>query len=207
MAKSKVGVYILESLYLENEKNRELEGRALRDILRMLNCPVKYRYFRTNKELKAFLAEFQKSMYRYLHLSCHGDEDGFGFTLDELTINGFSGIAAPYLDKRRLFISSCKVANNDLARLLFKKSNIYSVAGPAKRIAFADACVSWASFYNLVLKDNKVGLLHDDVIGGLQKVCVMMDLKFNAFFRKKNSPFYRRESIGPKNTPLKNLCK
>lgn len=101
------GVFILESNTLADERKGRREGEALREILRLLKRHADYRYFRTTKELKALLSEFERSRLRYLHLACHGDPTAFGLTLETVPFSEFSSIAAPHLDKRRLFVSAC----------------------------------------------------------------------------------------------------
>jgi hypothetical protein len=190
------GVFIFESNTLADEKEDKFEGRALRDILRLLNRRVDYRYFRTKKELGALLKEFRRSGLRYLHLASHGNKDEFVFTLDQVSTDDFARLAARFLGKRRLFISACEVANRSLARPLFAACPVYSMAGPAERISYSDAAVAWAAFYNLVFRGGVRGLKHNEIEAALRKVCRVFGLKFNAYFRDKKDPHYRRVVIG-----------
>ncbi len=192
MRSTEPGVFILESNRLLDERRDRWEGRALRDILRLLDRRVDYRYLRTKKELATLLEEFHQSRLRYLHLTCHGNSNSFGLTLDYVDAHEFVMLAAPYLEKKRLFISACEAAHENLARPLFAACKIYSIAGPAQEITYSDAAVAWALFYNLVFRTGATSLQRDDVEAALRNVCQALGLKFNAFFRRSKQPYYRK---------------
>lgn len=192
------GVFILESNTLADERKGRREGEALREILRLLGRRVDYRYFRTTKELEALLGEFERSRLRYLHLACHGDPTAFGLTLETVPFSEFSSIAAPHLDKRRLFVSACDAVHEKLARALFTRCDIYSLVGPAENISYADAAVASAAFYNLVFRSGASVLKRKEVEAALRAVCRAFSLRFHAFFRKGDAGGYRRIVVGPK---------
>ena len=75
-------------------------------------------YIRTKRELKAILEQFLASKYRYLHLSCHGNRNSMGTTLDSIPFSELGPLIAPYLDRRRLFVSACSMTNDALARVI-----------------------------------------------------------------------------------------
>lgn len=87
-------VYIIESLYPNDEGNGRLEGVFLAQILRLHGKETKYSYVRTRKEFKAAVRDFKASGYRYLHISAHGDEDG----IDTTNREGWTG--QPFVDIR-----------------------------------------------------------------------------------------------------------
>jgi hypothetical protein len=60
-----------ESLDFFDEKDRK-EGEIIHRTLRLLGTEPHYIYVRSSAEMVAFINEFAKSEYRYLHLSCHG---------------------------------------------------------------------------------------------------------------------------------------
>lgn len=193
------GVFILESNTLADERKRRREGEALVEILQLLGRKVQYRYFRTKKELKALLPVFWRSRLRYLHLACHGDREGFGLTLDEVEFSEFGRLAAPSLNKRRLFVSACDAVHEKLARALFPRCEIFSVAGPAEDIEYGDAAVAWAAFYNLAFRSGTRVLRNREVEAALGRVCKAFDLRFHAFFRRgPKSGRFRKVAIGPR---------
>ena len=67
-------VFIIESLKPEDEKAGNFEGRVLSQILHLGDKESEYHYVRNKRKLNAVLRRFGKSDYRYLHLSCHGNE-------------------------------------------------------------------------------------------------------------------------------------
>ena len=145
--KTKPEVFIIESLEWCDEREERYEGRILTDILRMSGKDPIYYYLRTKQELEEIMRHFQSSKYRYLHLSCHGDKKSIDTTLNEIYFEELAEIMNPYLDRRRLFVSSCEVVNEDLAEAIIKRSGCLSVAGPTEKISFADAETLWKSFY------------------------------------------------------------
>src|SRR5438128_990026 len=128
------GVFIIESLRVEDERHRR-EGRILRDILRLSGRKADYLYVRTVKEIEEFaLDKFFTSKKRYLHISCHGNNENVALTLEDLSFHKFAGLTANYLDKRRLFFSACEVVNDNLAAAVFAGSRPYSIIGPHEEI-------------------------------------------------------------------------
>ena len=129
-------VFIVESLTFKDEREELFEGRILSDILRLIGKNPIYYYVRTRKELRVVLNRFGKSQYRFLHLSCHGDEESISTTLDkDIEFYDLSTILNPHLRSRRLFISSCDVVNDQLAQTVMP-SGCISVAGlPTKSVS------------------------------------------------------------------------
>jgi hypothetical protein len=202
MSKSKAtepGVFILESNTLADERRRRREGEALVEILGLLGRKTEYRYFRTKQELTPLLGEFLRSRLRYLHLSCHGNPEGFGLTLGSVRFSEFGQVARPYLGNRRLFVSACDAVHEKLALALFPLCELYSLAGPAEDILYGDAAVAWAAFYNLTFRSGARVLKNSEVEAALKRVCRAFDLRFHAFFRRgPKSGRFRKVAIGPK---------
>lgn len=72
---SKPEVFIIESLELEDEKRNCFEGKILSQILYLSGKKSIYYYIRKKRELEEIVSEFHQSEYRYLHISCHGNEN------------------------------------------------------------------------------------------------------------------------------------
>ena len=66
------GVFVIESLEFDDEKENRFEGKFLSQILNMSGIESAYYYIRTRRELERILEIFEESEYRYLHFSCHG---------------------------------------------------------------------------------------------------------------------------------------
>ena len=112
-------------------------------ISRMLNLSGKtdtiYFYIRTRRELQEMIDRFGRSNHRYLHISCHANSLGIDTTFDTLSNSELSDMLRHQLHRRRVFVSACEMANEDLAEKLFRESGILSFAGPMVSIDFDDA--------------------------------------------------------------------
>jgi hypothetical protein len=193
------GVFIIESTSeLDEEENRQ-EGMALRAILQLAKRPVLYRYIRTEKELKQMLQQFHGTTFRYLHLACHGNRSAIALTYDDLTLRRLADVLAPFMDKRRVFISACQAAQRPLAEPLLNVSTCNSVVGPADDIGFRDAAIAWASFYVLMSKIDPERMVRADIERNLDRVCNFYRVSFNAFFRENGLVTLKR--FGPRRFP------
>lgn len=160
---TKAQVFIIESLDVEDEEHRK-EGEILSRTLRLAGKDPIYRYVRTKPELEHFIAEFQKSAYRYLHVSVHGNFDLIALTLDNLTGEDFAAVVGPALGGgRRLFLSTCRAATVRLAQSVFCHGGCRSVVGPKKKIDFDDSAIFWSSFYHLMFKRERGRMLDSDL--------------------------------------------
>lgn len=191
-----VAVFIVESLGLEDERERlHQEGRVLKSMLRLSNVPSKYWYIRTELELKAVLQEFSKSSMRYLHLSCHANDSLLQLTLEGVRFARFGELIRPHLDGRRLFLSACEAANDDLAQYVIPNSGCNSVIGPTDKIRFDDAAIFWASFYHLVFRENRDAMQKRDIKAVLPKACEMFSVRMRYFSKSDKAPYYREENF------------
>lgn len=168
-------------------------------MLELAKRPVLYRYIRTAKELGKMLQQFHDTTFRYLHLACHGNRTGIALTYDELSLRPLAHLLAPFMDKRRLFISACQAAQRPLAEPLLRASNCYSVVGPAEDIGFRDAAIAWASFYVLMSKKDPKRMVRADIESNLDRVCAFYGVSFNAFFRENETAVMKR--FGPRRFP------
>jgi len=133
MAKTKPSVFIIESLRFKDEQRGNLEGHLLQQILHLSGKVAEYVYIRTAREFEEVLDHFYDSNYRYLHISCHGNDSEIALTLDTLDFSQFGRLTQPVLKNRRLFISACDVVNHKLASAVIPSSECQSIVGPKKR--------------------------------------------------------------------------
>jgi hypothetical protein len=189
MGKSRPEVFIIESLGLDDETGNLFEGRILSQILHLSGKKSIYYYVRTKAEFKIMLSEFKKSRYRYLHLSCHGSKDAIHTTIDEIPFDELKDMLCPVLDKRRLFLSACSMANKNLAQKIFLNSECLSVVGPKSDIEFNDAAIMWASFYHLMFKSNPVAMKHVIVEKNMQSVVSMFNVPMRYYRKNKKKLF------------------
>ena len=143
--------FILESLEHEDEKAGRLDGRVLYEILKLHGKNPLYYYFRTQRELVEFAKIFRDSGYRYLHLSCHGNEEIIQYTFGHSNYKEFSQIFDKKLHNRRLFISGCNLGNMELAKQIFSTNGgMYSVTAPTKKVFFDQSVSFWSAFYYMM---------------------------------------------------------
>jgi len=154
MTKTKPQIFIVESLAFEDEASGLYEGKAISRILALSGKDCRYVYIRTKAEFKEVLEHFWDSQYRYLHLSCHGNSSEMGTTLDNIKFPELGQILSHYLEKRRLFVSACKMSCRALADHLIPQTGCTSLLGPSAKPYIADAAIFWASFYHSIFRLN-----------------------------------------------------
>lgn len=182
---SKAEVYIIESLGI-NDENDKKEGEILSKTLYLSGKRPIYRYVRTRKELRYFVDDFQRSDYRYLHFSSHGDTNLIALTLDDLTNKEFACIMGEALGGRRLFLSTCLATTENLAEEIFSQGRCLSIAGPVSEIPFDDAAIMWSSFYHLMFKTDSKRMVHRDIVANLM-ICGWMLARPIRYFKRSNT--------------------
>lgn len=178
---TKPNVFIVESLRFDDEEQKLFEGRLISEILRLNNKDRIYYYIRTRAEFEEILDRFEDSGFRYLHLSCHGDAKYMATTLDQIPLVELGQMLRPYMEDRRLFVSSCDMTNASLAQSLIPGSGCYSIIGPSKKIYFADAAILWASFYHLMFKRNEHAMKRKTLLAELKNLSRVFHVPMNYF--------------------------
>jgi len=194
---SKPRVFIIESLEFDDEIENKYEGTFLSQILHLGMKKSEYYYFRTKKELRKILRIFRDSEFRYLHLSCHGDDNSFATTLESIKFNEFGKIVRPFLEDRRLFISACESANENLAKAVIPTSGCRSIVGPSTTLHFDEAAIIWASFYHLIFKADEKKITRKTIGPTLRKVVNAFGITMNHFWRTDDWS-YRHATVTPK---------
>jgi hypothetical protein len=175
-------VFIIESLRFEDETEGDYEGQIISSILRLNRKDSKYFYIRTKKELRTVLEIFSDSSYRYLHISCHANGTEMATTLDMIPFPDLSRILRPHLKHRRLFVSACEMANQQLANHLLPGSDCFSLMGPAETIAFSDAAITWASFYHLMFNHTRDVMKRDILLHYGQQLSTLFGVPLNLYW-------------------------
>ena len=159
--------------------------RNSHQILHLGNIPSKYYFIRTKKELEEVLQLFEKSDFRYLHISSHGTKESLDLALDDIKFKKLGEILYPYLDNKRLFISACSTVNDSLAKSIFLNKKLYSIIGPKKDIFFGDAAIFWASFYHLIMEDDK--MQYDSIRDKISKLSKLFRVPMNYYGKSRNA--------------------
>ena len=195
---TKPELFIVESLTFVDEDEGRFEGRILTEILRLCGKNPLYYYVRTKRELQKVLRFFRSSEYRYLHLSCHGNSESIGTTLDLISFNELGTLLNPYLDGCRLFISACEAVNDQLARELIAASGCLSIIGPHEDIRFDEAATMWASFYQLMFRQNSRGMSREDIEPILEGLVDLFEVPVAYYGASSRSTHgYRRQILVP----------
>lgn len=189
-------VFILESLSLEDETNERLEGRILRDILKLSGKNPIYYYFRTEKELVELAKIFRESGYRFLHISSHGSHDALGATFENISYTRFAEIFAGHLRNRRLFVSACEMGNEIFSTIVGgRNKGMYSIIAPTQRIRFDRAAAIWAAFYVLMFDLDATSMKADKITGCLRDLARLFAEAFHLSRYEAHNDTWRHEII------------
>ena len=180
-SESKYGVFIIESMDSFNEINKKLDGYTLKKILDLCDIPCVYRYIRTKLELEKIIQEFEESGYRFLHLSCHANNEGIALTYEDVNFHELDLIIGDYLYHRRLFLSACKVAVFELAEHFIPKYHCFSIIGTPDTIDYDKAAIFWSSFYYLMYSNDQTQMVQADILPTLLKVSETFNVNLNYF--------------------------
>lgn len=172
-------VFILESLTVADERKKRFEGRVLADVLRMCGKSPEYFYFRTEQELKELILEFRRSGYRFLHLSCHGNETELATTYGNIAYATFANMSAGHLQNRRLFVSACEVGNELFSELVAARNKgMYSIASPRVTIPFDKAVALWSALYVHTFSMDGESIKAKHIQEALVSLCALFDIPF-----------------------------
>lgn len=179
-------VFIIESLTLEDEKARRQEGDLLQRMLHIIGKgATQYFYIRTRRELEQIVDVFKDSRCRYLHISCHANDHEMATTFDAIPFDELAEIFGPSLNGRRLFVSACEMASENLATHLLKDSGCVSLIGPRRTIRFDDAAAFWVSFYHLMFKANDLKMKRQDLQRRIKELSAVYEEPVNYFASSK----------------------
>jgi hypothetical protein len=195
----RAGVFIIESLDLEDEEQGRFEGKIITEMLRMLNVEVYYTYIRTKDELKVMIKKFEESDFRYLHLSCHGNETGIAMTLDEYSFpfSEFSDMFEYENRQQRLFLSSCSAMSGEEILKGMSETKFKSITGPLQEILFTDSAAFWTSFYHLMFRDDEI-IKNSRLKDALEKLSDTFEIEMSTLISDKKRETYKRKVYGKK---------
>ncbi|THD30703.1 MAG: hypothetical protein DI588_14840 [Flavobacterium johnsoniae] len=185
---TKYGVYIIEFL----RDGDYSDGDNLHEILKLSCIPTKYEWVDTKEDLQLALENFERSKYRYLHISCHADETGLEINSDEITNAEFERMTKGKLKNKRLFLSACRGANRDLASRIVSNNKAYSLVGIPVNLYFDKSALFWPSFYHLVNEIDEKKMRRLQIIDVLKKLVNLFNIPVNYYSRINNSPDYMR---------------
>lgn len=149
-------VFIIESLGADDMNNNRCDGKILESQLKLIGANPIYRYALNLSDMRKALLEFDKSEYRFLHVSCHGDADKVllaanprGETYVDFS-RCFEGVAA----LSRITFSACRLGNYKLFETFYEiNRGVHSLAAPIKDLPFKFASLYWAVFYTKLMDE------------------------------------------------------
>jgi hypothetical protein len=180
---TKYGVYVIEFLRADDYT----DGENLHEILKLSLVPTTYKWVDTKSELKAALNDFNKSKFRYLHVSCHADETGFELNGDDLTNAEFEQLTKTLLKDKRIFLSACKGANRDIATRMVVNNKAYSLIGVPVDLDFDKSALFWPSFYHLLNEIDSNKMKRDQIVDVLKKLVNLFNIPVNYYSRIRES--------------------
>ena len=181
-------VFIIESLDPDDEGNGRLEGVILSNMLNFHEKKPKYCYVRTKKQFLEAVESYKESNYRYLHLSCHANDESMCTTnLEEIRFNELAKILKPCLNKKRLFISACAMVNENLAENIIPETDCYSIIGPNEPIGFSDAAIFWSSFYHLMFRHDEGAMKREELLKYVRRIHKVFEVNISYFSSSKKS--------------------
>ncbi|MBB5638243.1 hypothetical protein HDE68_004172 [Pedobacter cryoconitis] len=166
---AKFGVYIIESLRSEEFA----DGENLASILKLANIEHQYHWADSVSHFFELIADFKISRFKYLHISCHADEEGIQINGNDISNSEFSEALNGTLRNRRLFMSACRAANDDLAARVITVCGAYSLIGTGIDLRFVTSAVFWPAFYH-VMKEIDAGAMSRADLKAKLKQCAVL---------------------------------
>lgn len=189
---SKYGVFIIESL----RSTDFCDGDSLNEILKLSQINSIYRWVECKEGLINAINEFKKSEYRYLHFSFHADYLRIELTNEGLSNSEFARILGNSLKNKRVFFSSCKGGNRELAVKLIS-NGVYSSIGTPNNIRFDKAALFCPSFYHIINEHNIDTIKKSDlnvVLKGCSKL-FKVPINYYSFIKTQRNSKIRRIKI------------
>ena len=153
-------VFIIESL----QRHYGRYGKLLADNIRVSGKNPIFITVGNKEELIHGLLLFKTSLYRYLHIICHGTEDTVALsdansfneempsaTTEIMNAQDFITCFPKGLETFRLFCSSCSIGNDHFAKNILQScKSLCSVAAPCDEIDEKKALYVWTTFYQQI---------------------------------------------------------
>jgi hypothetical protein len=189
-------VFIIESLREQDHLESRLEGNLIAQLLKMGGRSPIYRRVESYQQFIDAISEFETSQYRYLHLSCHGNESCLEFHFGIMTFEQFVELIHDKLANRRMFVSACNAVNSRLADLLIPSSKCYSIIGPYEPIRFDDAAIIWNSYYYLAFKNEQKIMNRGLILKTLRALTKLYQINLNYYSISQSKGNKLRQFVG-----------
>lgn len=206
--KRKSDLFIIEVLKPEDYACFAADGLQLVMQMQALGFDTRYVRAYSFDSFKEAIAQFKESSFKWLHLSCHGCENGIEFYKSEPwekdhkfeeDIIANDEVAKAFrrcLTNCRITLSGCRIGNEDFTRKMFSHNKgLQSLVAPVDDLNFDIAAPLWLSYYSLLIKRSR--LTHEgdnvkiisqeigDVVMSVTK-CFSVSLAFNDYHPNKS---------------------
>jgi hypothetical protein len=174
----KLKVFIAESLSHEDFYDRDWEGHAAEEIVRLLDGRTRYRIVLNRTLLRKAIKEAAGNDYGIFHLSCHGDDKGVQLSGNRnLSWHELAGYfqgakSAPSV----LVLSSCVGGDAGIARAFEKLAQRPTVIFGAEAreeeelITLPTACISWSILYSVLAANGMTPDAFKEAVTKMNKV-------------------------------------
>lgn len=155
-------VLIIESVGADDLFDRRSEGEGLQRMLHLSGVRSALRGVRGKADFIEELKVFGSSDADVLHLSCHGNDSGIGFTNGEIMPwSEFYAHSDRCLDNKILAMSSCGAMGTSVLSGLYCAGDYRPklIVGSPDSITWDDAFVSWGLFYGTLVFESRVGVV------------------------------------------------
>lgn len=174
--------FIIESLTPKDIN----DGQIFYDALKSIDgySPT-LRKVKTKQEFEKALIEFSKSDFKYLFISSHGDEENIELIKNSFNAYDLEDISID-LNKRRIFMSTCKGGSFILAKYFIKKG-AYSVIGTPEDLFQIVATGMWVTMAWIFERLNNGSLNFKEIDKALKLLSKVYQIKLNyySFLREK----------------------
>ena len=188
---TKYGIYIIESL----RENDYFEGENLCEILKYSLVESKYKFVESKDDFERAINDFNKSNFRYLYISCHADENGFEINGDEITNIEFMQITKNCLINKRIFLSACKGANDQLASYLITQNKAYSLIGVPANIDVDKSALFWPLFFHVINEVDDEKMKRKSIVSVIKKLVKLLNIPISYYSKIKKKDHLRRLNI------------
>ncbi|WP_233979909.1 hypothetical protein [Pectobacterium versatile] len=145
-------VLIIESRSAQDIYDDRYEGETLKQILRLQGVHAKYIEVVNQELFVKALKLAQKEHIKYVHISAHGEDEGFVLTDGtEISWADFDTLAWPYLKGVCLCFSSCSVGKGAEKLFTHHKSFCSAIVAPTRTITWGEGLVAYSAFYHRTL--------------------------------------------------------
>lgn len=173
--------YIIESLKEDDIKDGQIFSDSLDSIKKV---PI-YECVESFKDLKKALENFEKSNYKYLLISCHGDEENLELSHEKINSYDLNDLNINF-KQRRIFMSSCKGGSYIFAKY-FIRNGAYSVVGTPNKLDQIIATGMWTTMLIIFERLSGTVLKYSEInkVSKLMTEVYQITLHYYSFIRNK----------------------